>query len=310
MDDEQEKKPRAKRSQASGNARKTGSRSRSIGSRTADSRSTRKRAARLPDPRTRIRPAADPRRSRSLEYGAAIVACFSAECPALGIAELAELIGISRSTTHRYATTLVELGYLEQDRRRKYRLASRAADVGRAAIAAVRIDVGGRAVLEELRDELGCTVSMGILSGVDVLYVYRLFGHRRGQYAIDRCLQAGARAPLHCTALGKILLAALSAAERERLIEQIELTPAGPNAIRDRRELSAAIERIGASSAALSDEEQLAGARSVAVLVPGSRGGHTIALEATATASAYGARRLLSVAAPALKRAAKLIDAH
>src|SRR5580693_1466011 len=67
----------------------------------------------------RIRPAPDPRLSRSLEYGIAILESFSRKHQELGIAELAELVGISRSTTHRYAITLVALGYLGQDSRRK-----------------------------------------------------------------------------------------------------------------------------------------------------------------------------------------------
>lgn len=262
---------------------------------------------RSPPSRPRIEPSADPRRSRSLEYGVAILQCYSSEHQALGIADLAEVLQVSRSTTHRYAMTLVELGYLEQDSRRKYRLATRAADLGRAAIGVIRAEVGGRAVLEELRDELGHTVSMGVLSGGRVLYLYRLLGHRRGQFAIDGALESGAHAPAYCTALGKVLLASLATAERERLLGELDLEQQGPKAILDRRRLAAAIETIGAGDAVLSDEEQLAGARSLAVLVPGSRGGHTLAIEVTVPTSAYSASRLLRQAAPPLRRAAKLI---
>jgi IclR family pca regulon transcriptional regulator len=255
----------------------------------------------------RIEDSADPRRSRSLEYGAAILQCYSSEYQTLGIADLADIVEISRSTTHRYAMTLVALGYLEQDSKRKYRLAARAANVGRVAIEMIRAGVGAGAVLRELRDELGHTVSMGVLSGARVVYVYRYFGHRRGQFAIDRCLESGAAVPAYCTALGKVLLASLSSSEREQLLTEVELEPQGPRAILDRRKLAATIERIGASDAVLSDEEQLAGARSLAVLVPGSRGGHTFAIEVSVPASACSAARLVKQAAPPLKRAAKLI---
>lgn len=233
--------------------------------------------------------------------------CFSSEHQALGIADLAEVVDISRSTTHRYAMTLVALGYLEQDSRRKYRLAGRAADLGRVAIDVIRAEAGARAALEELRDELGHTVSMGVLSGGRVVYVCRLFGHRRGQFAVDRCLESGAGVPVYCTALGKVLLASLSSGEREQLLADVELVPQGPKAILDRRRLAAAIERIGSGDAVLSDEEQLAGARSLAVLVPGSRAGRTFAIDVTVPAGAYTASRLLRGAGPPLKRAARLI---
>ncbi|HEU0250943.1 MAG TPA: IclR family transcriptional regulator [Solirubrobacteraceae bacterium] len=270
-------------------------------------RSGPKRAVKAKPPKPAIEDAADPRRSRSLEYGAAILQCYSGEHLALGIADLAEVVGISRSTTHRYAMTLVALGYLEQDSKRKYRLSPRAADVGGVAIEAIRAEVGARAVLEELRDELGHTVSMGVLSGDRVVYVHRLFGHRRGQFAIDRALESGASVPVYCTALGKVLMASLSSAERERLLGELEFKPQGPNAILDRRRLAAAIGRISSGEAVLSDEEQLAGARSVAVLVPGSRGAHTFAIEVTVPAATYSPSRLVKQATPALKRAAKLI---
>ena len=48
----------------------------------------------------------------------------------LGIKDFSELLGMGRSSAHRYATTLVELGYLEQDPSRKYRFAPRASDLG------------------------------------------------------------------------------------------------------------------------------------------------------------------------------------
>lgn len=257
--------------------------------------------------RPQIEESADPRRSRSLEFGASILRCYSSEHRALGIADLAEIVGVSRSTTHRYAMTLATLGYLEQDSRRKYLLADRAADPGRAAIEAIRAEHGARAVLEELRDELGHTVSMGVLCGTRVVYIYRLFGHRRGQFAIDRSLESGAGVPVYCTALGKVLLASLSVPERERLLAEIEFEPQGPNAILNRARLLAEIERIGSSDAVLSDEEQLPGARSLAVLVPGARGRHTLAIEVAVPAKAYSATRLVKAMGAPLKRAAKLI---
>lgn len=257
-----------------------------------------------------IAPAADPRRSRSLEYGAAMLQCFSGDRQAIGIAELASMLGISRSTTHRYATTLLTLGCLEQDDKRRYRLAGRAADLGRVAIGALRLEVGARAVLEELRGELGHTVSLGVLSGTRAIYVYRLFGHRRGQYEIDRGVESGASVPLHCAALGKAMLASLPPSERKQLLDELALEPHGPNAVLDRRRLEAELERIGPAGTALSNEEQWAGARSIAVLVPPSwRWRHTLAVEVTVPAEAYSASRLLKQAGPLLRRAAKQIAA-
>jgi hypothetical protein len=67
--------------------------------------------------------ASDPRLSRSLLRGLSLLTCFGRDGGARGIVELAHDAGMSPSTAHRYASTLVELGLLERDpKSRKYRL--------------------------------------------------------------------------------------------------------------------------------------------------------------------------------------------
>ena len=67
--------------------------------------------------------ASDPRLSRSLLRGLSLLTCFGRDGGARGIVELAGDAGMSPSTAHRYASTLVELGLLERDpKSRKYRL--------------------------------------------------------------------------------------------------------------------------------------------------------------------------------------------
>jgi IclR helix-turn-helix domain len=65
----------------------------------------------------------DPRLSRSLLRGLSILTCFGPDGGSRGIVEIAEDLGMSPSTTHRYALTLVQLGLLERcPDTRKYRL--------------------------------------------------------------------------------------------------------------------------------------------------------------------------------------------
>lgn len=65
----------------------------------------------------------DPRLSRSLLRGLSILTCFGPDAGSRGIVELARELGMSPSTTHRYASTLVQLGLLERcPETRKYRL--------------------------------------------------------------------------------------------------------------------------------------------------------------------------------------------
>jgi IclR family pca regulon transcriptional regulator len=258
-------------------------------------------------PKPRVGKVPNPRYSRSLEYGVAILECFSSERRELGIADLADLVGLSRSTTHRYATTLLALGYLEQDSKRKYRLTARAGTPGAAAVSAVRQSARARAVLEGLRDDTGYTVSMGVLDRTRVVYVYRLFGHRLGQNAIDRDLGVGANVPLYCTALGKVLLASVSEAERRELLAGLNLVPHGPRSIMDRDKLAVELERISLRETVISDEEFVSGARSIAVFVPRPQGELPLAIEVTVPSSGYTVAQLVKEIGPRLERAAKLI---
>ncbi|MFZ1926959.1 MAG: IclR family transcriptional regulator [Solirubrobacteraceae bacterium] len=256
----------------------------------------------------RIKPDADPRLSRSLEYGVAILESFSGGRQTLGIAEIADIVSVSRSTTHRYAMTLVALGYLEQDSKRKYRLAQHAADPGGVVIRAIRREVAARAVLEELREQTGHTVSMGVLNGARVIYVHRLLAHGVGQYGADHDLGVGAGIPAYCSALGKVLLASISDAERRELLAGIKLESHGPNTIEERDELAAELDRISTRGVVISDEELFAGSRSIAALVPRPSSEYPAAIDVTVPSSAYTVEQLRKRIGPRLKRAAKLIS--
>jgi IclR family pca regulon transcriptional regulator len=248
------------------------------------------------------------RLSYSLQSGVALLLMFSKEHQALGIAEMADIAGLSRPTTHRYARTFVRLGYLEQGPKRKYRLASGAADPGVEVIREIRRALPARAVLEELRDEIGYTVSMGALDDTRVIYVHRLFGHRRGQHMADRELRVGAHIPTYCTALGKMLLASLSDAERRRRVAKINLVPQGPRSIVEHVKLLAELDGINLGAPIVSDEELEIGARSIAMLLARPSDERPMAIDVTVPSASYTAAQLFKQVGPEVIRAASLIS--
>jgi DNA-binding transcriptional ArsR family regulator len=64
-----------------------------------------------------------PRLSRSLLLGLLVLACFPTDGDSLAVSDIAERLGMSPSTTHRYMTTLLAVGLLEQEpRTRRYRV--------------------------------------------------------------------------------------------------------------------------------------------------------------------------------------------
>src|ERR1700734_4568244 len=105
----------------------------------------------------------EPRYSQSLERGLAILGCFTPERPVLGIADIADDLGMSRSTTHRYVITLVALGFLEQGASRKYRLGLRVTDLGMSALNSTGLREHAPQYLQELSRQSTYTVSLAVL---------------------------------------------------------------------------------------------------------------------------------------------------
>jgi IclR family transcriptional regulator, pca regulon regulatory protein len=195
------------------------------------------------------------RYSQSLERGLAILGCFTPEHPLLGIAEIADELGMSRTTTHRYATTLVVLGFLEQGASRKYRLCLRVTELGMSTLQSTGLSEHSRPHLEELRQRCTYTVSLAVLDGPEILYVDRARSFRRGQNKIDLNLRPGSRLPAYCTSLGKVLLANLPEAEQRDLIDDLTLARRGPNTITNKKALRTELEHVLDDGIAVNDEE-------------------------------------------------------
>ncbi len=259
-------------------------------------------------PRRRIKLEPQPQTSRSLAYGVRLLACFSAEKPAWQLSELADEVGLGRSTTHRYAKTLVSLGYLEQDKQSRYRLARRAGEPGRAIVGTLRLEApAARTILEDLRDQTGHTVSLAALSGTHALYLQRFYAHGPGQFEADLQQGVGVHVPVYCTAIGKALLTSLNETEQRALIASVTLEHEGPNTVRTKRELAEQIEYSRERGFAICDEEQEIGVRSIAAAVPQPGRSRPLAVGVTVPAGGYSVEEMVERFEGAVRGAAKRI---
>ncbi|HEY3758276.1 MAG TPA: IclR family transcriptional regulator [Solirubrobacteraceae bacterium] len=247
--------------------------------------------------------------SSSLRAGLAILNCFSAEHPVLGIANLADELSMSRSTTHRYASTLVALGYLEQDQARRYRLAPRVVDVGMSVLDSMALRGKAREHLLELREQTGRTVSLAVLDGADVRYIDRLRGWRRGQHAVDLNLGVGARVPANCSAMGKVLMANLPDSERDRLVAGLDLARRGPKSITSKKALRSELDQVREDGWAIGDEELAPGVRTIAAPVMNREGEVVAAIGMPVPAEAFTREELLEVLGEPLKAAVQRLSA-
>jgi len=197
----------------------------------------------------------EPRYSQSLERGLAILGCFTPARPVLGIADIADELGMSRSTTHRYVITLVALGYLEQGASRKYRLGLRVTDLGMAAINSTSLREHARPFLDELRQRTSYTTAISVLDGTETLCIGLARSFRRDLPEAERRLEPGTRRPAHATSSGKLLMAHLPECEQRDLLAELKPTKLGPNTITGKRVLREELEQVREAGFAVGDEE-------------------------------------------------------
>jgi len=262
------------------------------------------------DPTWSIPSLREPRYSQSLERGLAILGCFTPKRPILGIADIADDLGMSRSTTHRYVITLVALGYLEQGASRKYRLGLRVTDLGMSALNSTGLREHAHPYLDELRRRTSYTVGLGVLDGAEVLCVERARSLRRGQSANGLNLQAGSRLPAHTTAIGKLLLASLPDEDQRSVLASMKLTKRGPNTITSKKAVRAELDEVRAEGFAVNDEELAPGLVAIAASVRDGARDIVAAVSLSAPSSVISLDELVDALGPHLVSTADSISAR
>jgi IclR family transcriptional regulator, pca regulon regulatory protein len=251
-----------------------------------------------------------PRYSQSLARGLAMMGCFRPGRSVLGIADIADELGMSRSTTHRYLATLVALGYMEQDKSRKYRLSLRVTDLGMSALNSAGLREHAHSILEELRAQSKFTASLAVLDGQEIVYVDRAVSFQRRQDDIDIGVGIGSRLPAYYTAMGKVLLAHLPADERKELLSRVTLERRGPNAIMSKGALQAELKGVSDDGFATEDEECAVERIAIAAPVRNESREVIAAIDLSAPTSKITVKQLADGLLPHLAAAADRISAR
>jgi IclR family pca regulon transcriptional regulator len=252
----------------------------------------------------------EPRYSQSLERGLAILACFTPSRPVRGIADIADELGMSRSTTHRYVVTLVALGYLQQGAARKYRLSLRVTDLGMSALSSTDLREHAHPYMEELCRRTSYTTSLAVLDAADILFVERVDSYRRGQARVNLNLRPGSRLPAYCTSVGKLLLAHLPEGEQRKLIASMKLTKRGPNTITSKNALRDELDEIREAGFAVDDEELAAELCSIAAPVHDEAREVVAAVDLSAHTSMISVEQMMGALGPHLISTADRVSAR
>ena len=117
--------------------------------------------------------------------------------------ELAYAVGLPKPTAYRFLQTMQEIGYIRKNDTDRYSLSLKLFNVGSHALDHLDLHDAARPEARALLDLYGESVHMGVLDGDSAVYVLKL----DSTHSVCMHSRVGRRVPLHCTAIGKVLLA-------------------------------------------------------------------------------------------------------
>nr|WP_215542617.1 IclR family transcriptional regulator [Amycolatopsis sp. CA-230715] len=197
----------------------------------------------------------------------------------VALSDLSRATGFPVSTTHRLLSSLQEQGFVRSDpASKRYALGLRLFELGQQVSHARGFAGVALPVMHEVSERTGEPTLMAVLDGHHQVYVHAV----RGRQQVQIRGEPGRRGPVHCTSMGKCLIAFAPAEVRARLVAEVELAGLAPGTITDRAAFEAEIDRVRERGFAIADEEHEPGIRAVGVPVTGPDG---IAIAAVSTAA-------------------------
>jgi IclR family acetate operon transcriptional repressor len=182
----------------------------------------------------------------------------------MGLSRLADVTGLPLPTIHRLVRTLVDLGYLRQEPSRQYAVGPRLTRLAEGSTQ--MLASWARPHLSKLVADVGESANLAMLDSDHAVYVAQV----PSRYQMRMFTEVGRRVPLHCTAVGKAMLAQLEEAKVREIIDRAGMPAQTQFTISDLPELIAHLDLTRARGYSTDEGEQEVGVRCIAVPVLGA----------------------------------------
>ncbi len=218
------------------------------------------------------------------------------------LTELSLRTRINKSTALRILAHLESEGYVARDAHGSYRAGGALLRLGVRTSFEIQLREAAQAPLRELWRVTQETVNLGLLDGLEVVYLESL----ESPQSFRLVANAGTRAAAYRTAIGKAVLACATPAEREAAVSAFTFRPYTPKTITTAARLQQELDQVIANGYAIDDEESLLGVRCLAVPIRGVDGQAVAGISISGPTSRITEDRLPDFA-QALKTAAAAI---
>lgn len=148
-----------------------------------------------------------------------ILNTFTPSEPRLSLGEIASRLGLPKSTAHNLLATLLSRGFVEKVDGDHYALGTAVVALTQAVRVNAELRDRAAPLLREMADATRESVYLAVLDGDHVLYIYAVESPRR----LMARTAVGDRAPLHCTSIGKAILAYLPPARATAIVDRVGL---------------------------------------------------------------------------------------
>lgn len=211
----------------------------------------------------------------------------------IGILELAEQLDLPQSSVHRFLANLEARGLIEKHpMSSRYsvglRLLTLSGVVSRKQGDGTGLPPATHAIFQRAVERAGETGYIAVLDRFEVVYVDSVEG---GDF-IRATAPVGARRPVYCTAVGKVLVSELDQLSRDRILDSTPMESRTPRTITDREQLERSLITIREQGCAIDIEEFAEGLTCLAAPIRDHLGFVIAALGITGPASRMTGERL------------------
>lgn len=239
----------------------------------------------------------------SLERGLKVLQALGDAPEGLTLTDVASRIGLTRATARRFLLTLLELGFVRQERR-LFILTPKVLSLGVSYLSNRPIWQSAEPAMQELSRQLNESCSAAVLDGEDVVYVARVAGKR----IMSVNITIGTRLPALITSMGRVLLSNLSATALHGYLEEVPIQRYTDHTIIDRDALFREIDTARMKGYAIVDQELELGLRSIAVPLRDRAGRAFAGLNISTQAARYSSEALIRDVLPLMRDAARRIE--
>jgi len=199
--------------------------------------------------------------NKSIDRALQILELFSLEKSEWGVTEISKALNIYKSNVHNVLTTLAEKSFVKKDPKTdKYKLGIKFFELGSIVIKNMDLRKIAHPYIEELSKEFNETVHLGVLDKGRVISIEG----EESDKGLCSHIEIGKRTPLHCTAVGKAIMAYLSEEEINLVIRGKGLEKFTENTITTKKDLENEFKKVRERGYAVDNMEHEEGERCVA----------------------------------------------